>query len=154
DDQCRVANWREVGFKDGREGREPSFLRQHRKACANVGIAPVRSEWEIGRQEGLPLYCLPSKAYRIGRSGRKISPVCTDEQLREMRPAFRHGRAYWRIEDELDDLEREADLIHRQIASLGPDDKRLRRRLRSDLQYLRLRRQQLELRQLRYSSWP
>ncbi len=154
EDECRVGDWYGIGFDDGRDGRKAGFLTEHRKACAEAGISPVQTEWEAGRQEGLKRYCRPARAYRIGRAGRKLSAVCTDDQWRQMKPAYQHGRSYYRIEQDLDELDREKDLIRHQLAGLLPEEKRLRVRLQSDLRYLRLREQQLELRQIRYSSWP
>ncbi|QHQ36120.1 DUF2799 domain-containing protein [Algicella marina] len=154
EEQCEAGNWAAIGYRDGENGRLPNFLEQHRKACAEVGITPAQSEWEAGRTQGLTQYCRPSRAYRVGRSGRALSPVCTDAQWQEMRPAWNHGRNYWRLEDDINDIEREERRIRSHLAALTKGDESLRAHLLSDLRFLRLRRQQLELRQLRYSSWP
>lgn len=64
--ECQVADWYQIGAKDGANGHDWSRLASHAKACAKVGITPDRDTWERGRQAGLYSYCTPANAYRVG----------------------------------------------------------------------------------------
>ena len=122
EDQCRNADWQEIGRQDGTNGRTPDFIEQHAKACNQYGIAPVRAEWEKGRQQGLPLYCRPARAWEEGADGRRLSPVCPKEQLAELERANFRGLTYHRIGQDIAEAEREISRINAEIASLAPGD--------------------------------
>ena len=122
EDQCRNADWQEIGRQDGTNGRTPDFIEQHAKACNHYGIAPVRAEWEKGRQQGLPLYCRPARAWEDGADGRRLSPVCPKDQLAELERANFRGLSYHRIGQDIAEAEREISRINAEIASLAPGD--------------------------------
>lgn len=122
EDQCLNANWQEIGRQDGTNGRTSDFIEQHAKACNQYGIAPVRAEWEKGRQQGLPLYCRPARAWEEGADGRRLSPVCPKDQLAELERAHFRGLTYHRIGQDIAEAEREISRINAEIASLAPAD--------------------------------
>jgi len=151
EDQCRAGNWYEIGKNDGADGRQSSFLAQHAKACRDYGIRPVASEWERGRRDGLPLYCVPSRAYHEGTRGKHLSPVCPVEQLDQLERANARGLAYNRITQEIGEIEREISSINAELARLEPGDPSRgaliseRSRLRLDLLSLRTQRSRFRL---------
>ena len=122
EDQCRNADWEAIGREDGANGRTPDFIEKHAKACNQYGIAPVRAEWEKGRQAGLPLYCQPARAWEEGADGHRLSPVCPATGLEELERANFRGLTYHRIGQDIDEAEREITRINAEIASLAPDD--------------------------------
>lgn len=122
EDQCRNADWQEIGRQDGANGRTPDFIDKHAKACNQYGVAPVRAEWEKGRQQGLPLYCRPARAWEEGADGHRLSPVCPSEQLAELERANFRGLTYHRIGQDIAEAEREISRINAEIASLPPGD--------------------------------
>lgn len=122
EDQCRNANWEEIGREDGANGRTPDYIEKHARACNQFGIAPVRSEWEKGRQQGLPLYCRPARAWEEGADGHRLSPVCPAEDLPELERANYRGLTYYRIGQDIAEAEREINHINSLLASLPADD--------------------------------
>lgn len=122
EDQCRAGDWRSIGQNDGAQGRKPDFILQHAKACNKVGIAPVRAEWEKGRQEGLKLYCRPRNAYEVGKRGKHLSPVCPLEGLERLERANDRGLAYHRIERDISSAQSEISRINSALGALAADD--------------------------------
>ncbi|CAN5375852.1 hypothetical protein BH11PSE11_BH11PSE11_32300 [soil metagenome] len=75
-DECRNANWYEVGLKDGAHGKAVERLAQHREACADVKIKPDERPYLQGRQVGLRSYCTHDNAVREGLAGNYYEGVC------------------------------------------------------------------------------
>ena len=149
EDECKAGDWYAVGYEDGTNGREPDFLLNHAKACNQFGVAPVRARWEEGRQDGLPVYCRPARAWKEGAEGRRLRPVCPVEKLPALQRAHDRGERYRWINDEIDDAAREISQINRELASL-PADSPSRARLISHRSRLRLQILQLRSRRALY----
>ena len=122
EDACRAGDWRGIGYADGTKGRDAAFIQQHAKACADYGITPKFEPWAGGRQEGLKVYCTPSRAWREGAQGRRLRPVCPNEDLDRLERANSRGLTYHRIEDEIGDARREIRSINQRLLSLPADD--------------------------------
>ena len=122
EEQCRGGNWYDIGLQDGKAGRTADYLGKHAKACSKFGIAPNQSQWEDGRQDGLPLYCRPAQAWREGAKGRSLSPVCPAESLERLEQANWRGRTYHRIGQDIAEAEREIASINHTLAKLPIDD--------------------------------
>lgn len=149
EDECRAGHWYEIGLEDGANGRLPSHIEAHAKACADLGIAPVQSDWEKGRQQGLKQYCTVEVAYSTGRRGRSLSPVCPATDLPALQSAHARGLEWYRITERIDDLEDDIRDINAELRSLAADDPRALS-LRSERQFLRLRILSLESERRRY----
>lgn len=122
EDECRAGNWYEIGLRDGADGRLSDFIFTHAKACGDYGVRPDRTAWLRGRKEGLKLYCTPERAFREGRRGRSLAPVCPIEDLAALEQANDRGLRLHFIEEEIEDVEREIREITSQIAALPADD--------------------------------
>lgn len=137
EDQCRDGNWYAIGQKDGAEGRTDDFILQHAKACNDYGIRPNKTEWLRGRKAGLPLYCTPDTAFREGRRGKILSPVCPAEDFAELRRANENGLRLNRIEQEISEIEGDIRDINLALARLPAGDPS-RTSLVSERSFLRL----------------
>jgi hypothetical protein len=83
-DECRTVDWRTVGYEDGVAGRAGDRIGEHRKACAEYGVAPDLSAYQAGRAEGLRVFCQPHNGYRYGAEGRNYYGSCPAD----LAPAF------------------------------------------------------------------
>lgn len=153
EEECRAGDWFQIGVADGAEGRGTDRIEAHRRACADTGVTPDTEAWLAGRERGLRLYCVPQKAYRVGREGRSIAEGCTTGERARMQPAWEWGREYWRLEIQADGLRSEIRAINREIASLAPDAPG-RGGLFARRALLISRLGTVELRQRRYATWP
>jgi hypothetical protein len=61
-EQCKTANWFNVGEKDGSAGRE-SRLDQYYSSCQKANITPNQNLYEKGYQKGLNFYCRPETIF-------------------------------------------------------------------------------------------
>lgn len=69
-EQCRNADWRQIGYADGANGEPASRIQQHASACAKVDAKPDMEAYLQGRMEGLVSYCQPENGFDVGRRGR------------------------------------------------------------------------------------
>ena len=153
EEECRAADWYQVGVRDGAEGRGTDHIEAHRRACAGIGVSPDAEAWLRGRERGLRLYCTPAKAYEVAREGRTLRPGCTSEEIERLQPAYDWGREYWRLELRIRDLRGDIRAINREIATLGPGSPR-RGSLFARRSMLVSRVHVFELQQRRYATWP
>lgn len=76
EEECVMSDWRTIGFEDGSQGYTADRLGDHRKACAEYGVAPDFQAYQAGRIEGLELYCQPSRGFNLGAGGGQYQGVC------------------------------------------------------------------------------
>lgn len=69
-EQCKNADWRQIGYADGASGEPASRIQQHASACAKVDTKPDMEAYLSGRMEGLLSYCQPENGFDVGRRGR------------------------------------------------------------------------------------
>lgn len=149
--ECLTADWRAIGFEDGAAGRSADHIANHRRACAEVGVAPDLQAWLAGREQGLRRYCTPANAYRTGRAGRALSPVCPDPGA--LRPAYRKGQRYWQTSQDIAGAEAEIREIRSDLSDLSRDDP-ARARLQTARMRLQAQIARLRAERALYASWP
>ncbi len=74
--ECQTGDWKGIGYRDGLQGKQPSEISEHQKACSDYRIKLDTEEYERGREAGLAKYCLPNNGYRLGKNGKPYSFVC------------------------------------------------------------------------------
>lgn len=79
-EQCKTANWFNVGEKDGSAGRE-SRLDQYYSSCQKANITPNQNLYEKGYQKGLNFYCRPETIFDEALAGRGDYRVCPIENV-------------------------------------------------------------------------
>jgi outer membrane murein-binding lipoprotein Lpp len=119
--ECRTADWRAVGFEDGAAGRPVSHIGQHRRACAEHGVAPELAAYRNGHAEGARHFCNPANGFRQGRAGREYSGLCPADLEDEFVSAHATGRHLY-------DLQREIDRLLGEAQDMREDLENLRRR--------------------------
>lgn len=87
EEECRYVDWRTVGYEDGAAGRPASRLGDHRRACADHGVAPDLAAYTAGREAGMREFCQASNGYRVGASGQVYYGTCPAD----LAPAFERG---------------------------------------------------------------
>ena len=75
-EECRIADWRAIGYEDGVQGRAAATFGTHRKACAEHGVSANLDAYLGGRDEGLEQFCRPQNGYRLGVQGDAYAGVC------------------------------------------------------------------------------
>lgn len=144
-EECLNGNWEEIGFRDGTNGRASDYIQQHAKACSKTGVSPVQSIWEKGRQKGLPVYCVPAKAFSEGKKGNSLRPVCPAAQFASLEAANARGLEYHELSEEMNQAQYRINEIERSIVAEDSSVKRAlllqeNRTLSHEIRLLELRR--------------
>jgi hypothetical protein len=104
-EQCRSADWRQIGYADGIEGYPGSRIQEHASACAGSGVTPDLSAYLAGRADGLKTYCQPQKGFDVGRGGRPDNAGDCPEPMRAaFLEQYGRGRQINAIESEIGSL--------------------------------------------------
>lgn len=129
--ECRVAHWEEQGYADGRHGYAPTRIIEHRKACAEVGIAPDPGRYRQGWERGVREYCTPANGVAQGRAGQPYRNVCPPSLVEPFIYWHQRGLDVYQAQRTVDDLTRRADQL--QHALRKENDARKRRDLHGEL---------------------
>lgn len=97
EEECRSADWLNIGFEDGLKGYSASRIADHRKACAKHAVSPDLNRYEKGRLKGLQTYCQPRNAYRIGTRNGRYGGVCPKRLEKPFLQAIEEGRRVYRL---------------------------------------------------------
>lgn len=158
EEQCRAGDWTAVGLRDGQAGRNVDYINNHIKACAEVGVTPNKSQWLVGRAQGLPQYCTPENAYDLGRDGRSLNNVCPASQARLLTRANSWGQEYHDIGQDIDELKDDMRQLQKLLAAmtgeLTEEQLALRRTYRQQLRSVELDLFRMENKQLRFNRLP
>ena len=118
-EECQVANWYDIGYRDGVAGKSWSELAAHSKACAKAHIVPDQNAWEQGRQAGLKQYCTTDNAYRVGLAGKAFrGSECPAHLYQTLTDANRYGRSIYQAEESLKTLQKEIKTLKEEYEKL------------------------------------
>jgi hypothetical protein len=122
-EQCRLADWRQIGYADGAQGLSGSRIDEHAKACAEVGVRPNLDEYLRGRSQGLFSYCQPENGFTVGRRGdRENAGDCPASMRFAFLDQYRRGQEIHAIEA---DLERRRSRLEHNFRALRSHDERI-----------------------------
>lgn len=74
--ECISGNWQQIGYKDGKYGRDSDYILKHESACAEYDVRVDREAYESGRVKGLNLYCTADNGFNRGNTGSYPNPSC------------------------------------------------------------------------------
>jgi hypothetical protein len=107
-DECRNADWYAIGLEDGARGRALERLGDHRRACAEHGVAPHTERYLAGRDQGLKSFCTYERGFEHGRSGQRYAGSCPAPMAAAFQSGYQLGR-------ELHELSRRLSEVQTQI---------------------------------------
>lgn len=97
EEECVMSDWQTIGFEDGSRGYTADRLGDHRRACAEHGVAPDFRAYQAGREEGLRLFCQPSRGFNLGASGGQYQGVCSADLEVEFLDGYRAGAELYNL---------------------------------------------------------
>jgi len=141
--ECLSADWYAIGVEDGARGRPLARLGEHRRACAEFGVAPQGERYLAGRNEGLKSFCTYDRGYASGRAGHGYPIVCPGPLAAAFGAGYRDGRERYELTRRLDSVQQQ---IRKSKAALkaGIDSRRERAREVERLEDLTREAEQLE----------
>lgn len=105
-EQCKNADWRQIGYTDGANGEPAGRLQEHASACAKANVKPDLEAYLSGRMEGLLSYCQPENGFEVGRRGRPDNVGDCSPHLRApFLDQYRQGREINGLEGEVQRLQ-------------------------------------------------
>lgn len=155
-EECGRTDWLAQGMRDGGQGETRGQFGRYREQCGKFGIAPDHDAWERGWEQGNAQYCLPDNGYAVGRRGYGYQGVCQGAGSYAFMQAYERGRAIYRYEQQMQQLQDEIRQAERERYGLYQrlgDDKSDRDAVRYQLMHLdnRLNMLQSQLMQLQFS---
>ena len=127
-DECKVANWSEVGLRDGVEGAALSRLDYRVKDCAEAKVAVDTPRYLRGREQGLLQFCHLENAAPLGLNGGSYNGVCPVGIDGEFRRRFRLGRDVYDARQTVRNLEGNVNNAEDRLRAAPNDDERRRAR--------------------------
>jgi hypothetical protein len=129
--ECKLANWRDVGLRDGLAGAQLSLLDTRVKDCAKAQVAVDTQSFLRGRNQGLASYCRVENAVGLGLDGKQYQGVCPAGIDVEFRRRVQIGRDVRDLRDELSSLDRRREPLEKRLREAKGDDER--RKIRNEL---------------------
>ena len=126
--ECKAANWGEVGLRDGLEGKALSVLNDRVKDCAEANVPVDTPRYLQGRDQGLLQFCRIENAVPLGLNGKSYDGVCPAAMDAEFRRRFKVGRDVHLARNELRTLEGRRSTAEERLRSAANDDDRRRAR--------------------------
>lgn len=122
-EQCRNADWRQIGFADGASGASAVRINDHAKACAETGVKPDLDSYLRGREQGLVNYCRAENGFAVGRGGETANVAdCPESMKFAFMEQYRHGQQIHLIES---DLAQRRARIHQNNSRMHRDNERI-----------------------------
>lgn len=118
ENQCAVGDWQTIGYRDGVNGQRSTRLLDHQDACMEHGVAPSRSEYMAGWDEGVREYCDPSNGFHVGERGWTYNNVCPHDLRSGFLAGYQQGRTLYDARAAVAGLEREIDQKTNRLANV------------------------------------
>jgi hypothetical protein len=123
-DECRVADWQALGYRDGAAGTSLDKYADREKSCVKKGFQAQFDPYMAGRQEGLRNFCQPERGFRAALDGYSYAGVCPMQLEAEFLDGYNDGRAAYQakqavanIENDINSLRYKLDDYERQTIS-------------------------------------
>lgn len=129
EDQCRVADWYQIGFTDGSNGEPENYLQKHQKACAKHGVNTNLNEWLQGREAGLKRYCTAARGFQEGLKNHTYHGVCVGEAGFKFESAYQDGQTIYQQQKLIEGIEEQIDDINDELEDLDDEWQALKHQL-------------------------
>lgn len=111
--ECASGNWQQIGYKDGKSGRDSDYIIKHESACIEYGVQLDRVAYEAGRQQGLTRYCTADNGFSRGSRGSSPNLSCSSQQFPVYFDGYSQGlfSRLERLELDLDEAYKEHEIL-------------------------------------------
>ena len=117
--ECKGANWKNVGYEDGSKGK-PRRLSNYVKDCAEAKVKPDRNLYISGYRAGEKVYCTYDNGLERGKKGNSASGVCNTPGLRHnFIRGYTKGEKQYKITSKIKNKQNEIDKIDRKIKKIA-----------------------------------
>lgn len=121
-EECRSADWFQVGYQDGRDGKARTQIEYIAESCAKTNITPDRGSYFYGRDKGLREYCAPEHGFHLGKNGMSYNRVCPPETTISSEASYNEGRRIYDARQHLKKLEANRHKLEDQLSKAANDE--------------------------------
>ncbi|EHK9185449.1 DUF2799 domain-containing protein [Vibrio vulnificus] len=107
-EECRSANWQQIGYLDGQNGVNPTVISDYVKDCRDAGVYPDQEMWQRGFEQGREYY-----------------GVCNNERFLEN---YQKGYQDYLVQKRLNEINKEISDIDTQLRILKNDNENKQQR--------------------------
>ncbi len=116
--ECLHADWHLIGYEDGMKGHSHERIGDHRRACADYGVAPDLNSYTQGYDEGLVAFCTPRNGYQKGQKGYLYTGICPAAMERDFLVGYEAGRDIYHVKSDLDKFNSDVQTREERLLSL------------------------------------
>jgi hypothetical protein len=117
--ECRNADWKIIGLEDGSKGRNTTYIGNHRKACAEYGVAPDLDRYLAGHREGLEQFCTAEIGFTQGKRGYQYNGVCPAEFRGDFLYGYERGHELYLIAREINQINRRVKNMDSELTDIN-----------------------------------
>lgn len=139
--ECKTANWQDVGHRDGRDGKSLTMLETRTSDCAEAGVRVDSTAYLRGRDTGLRSFCRIENAGPLGLNGGSYEGVCPPQVDAEFRRHFQAGRAVYSARAEVNRIDNSIHSKEQRLRTIDRDEERRVRDANKDEDRRRIRRE-------------
>lgn len=121
-DECRSANWNDIGLRDGSAGKPMYLLEERAKACSKAGTTVDSASYIAGRERGLRSFCRLENAAPLGLNGTAYAGVCPAPIDFEFRRRHQAGFAVYTLRSEISGLDNRSERLQRKLREADNDE--------------------------------
>ena len=114
-DECLQANWYELGWRDGNQGKPRSLFQKHADACLKHSVRAEKTEYFRGRDDGLMNFCTYDNGFAQGKTGKSYHYVCPPNLEASFLAGFIKGRKFYEFNRKVIALEKKMKMIDAEI---------------------------------------
>lgn len=133
-EECRSADWFQVGYQDGRDGQARSHIEYIAESCAKTNVAPDRERYFHGHHQGLREYCTPEHGFDLGKNGTSYNRVCPPESANGFEASYNEGHRIYDARQQVSRLEANRHKLEGQLSKAETDAEK--KRIRDELERL------------------
>jgi hypothetical protein len=128
-DECRVADWRALGYQDGANGTSLDKYSAREKSCAKAGITAQFDPYSAGRAEGLQTFCRPERGFRAALNGYVYGGVCPASAEQDFLEGYNDGRMAYEAVTAVSSLQSDINSLKYRLDDYERDIREKRRTL-------------------------
>jgi len=131
-EECKVADWREVGQRDGVNGQALTHLQSRVEDCAKVGVSVNAQAYRAGRDLGLRSYCRLENAIPLGLNGGYYAGVCPPAIDGLFQQRFQMARSVHDLRNEVSSLDDRIESLERRLRETNHEEEKRLKEARTD----------------------
>lgn len=117
-EECKQADWYQIGITDAQQGHAKVRIEEHRKACAKVQITPDLTRYQRGHENGQKTYCTTQNGFAEGSAGASYQGACEGYLAEDFLRGYHDGQELYQARSKVEQINRDIDRYNDNIWQL------------------------------------